>query len=75
MIAFLQDMEREEELRMIPSWKAHQLTGDRKEHGACSLPETGASHSGLTRSRSKSSISTMKITTRRLVITQRQISG
>jgi toxin HigB-1 len=23
-------MEREEELRMIPSWKAHQLAGDRK---------------------------------------------
>jgi|TARA_R110000744_G_scaffold241092_1_gene358422 proteic killer suppression protein len=30
MIAFLQDMEREDELRTIPSWKAHQLTGDRK---------------------------------------------
>ena len=30
IIAFLQDMEREEELRTIPSWKAHQLAGDRK---------------------------------------------
>ena len=30
MLAFLQDMEREEELRTIPSWKAHQLTGDRR---------------------------------------------
>jgi proteic killer suppression protein len=30
MIAFLQDMEREDELRTIPSWKAHQLSGDRK---------------------------------------------
>lgn len=30
IIAFLQDMEREDELRTIPSWKAHQLTGDRK---------------------------------------------
>jgi len=30
IISFLQDMEREEELRTIPSWKAHQLTGDRK---------------------------------------------
>jgi len=30
MISFLQDMEREEELRSVPSWKAHQLTGDRK---------------------------------------------
>ena len=27
---FLQDMEREDELRTVPSWKAHQLTGDRK---------------------------------------------
>jgi proteic killer suppression protein len=25
-----QDMEREEELRTVPSWKAHMLTGDRK---------------------------------------------
>lgn len=30
IIAFLQDMEREDELRTVPSWKAHQLTGDRK---------------------------------------------
>ena len=30
MISFLQDMEREEELRTVPSWKAHMLTGDRK---------------------------------------------
>ena len=30
IIAFLQDMERQEELYSIPSWKAHQLTGDRK---------------------------------------------
>jgi proteic killer suppression protein len=30
MVSFLQAMEREEELRTIPSWKAHQLTGDRK---------------------------------------------
>ena len=28
--AFLQDMESPEELRTIPTWKAHQLTGDRK---------------------------------------------
>jgi len=35
MISFLQDMERTDELRTIPSWKAHQLTGDRK--GAWSL--------------------------------------
>jgi proteic killer suppression protein len=30
MISFLQDMEQEDELRTVPSWKAHQLTGDRK---------------------------------------------
>ncbi|MFN4088552.1 MAG: type II toxin-antitoxin system RelE/ParE family toxin [Alphaproteobacteria bacterium] len=30
MISFLQDMEREDELRTVPIWKAHQLTGDRK---------------------------------------------
>jgi proteic killer suppression protein len=30
MVTFLQDMEREGELRTLPSWKAHLLTGDRK---------------------------------------------
>jgi proteic killer suppression protein len=35
IVSFLQDMEREDELRTVPSWKAHQLTGDRK--GAWSL--------------------------------------
>lgn len=30
MISFLQDMERVDELRTVPSWKAHKLTGDRK---------------------------------------------
>jgi len=30
IIAFLQDMEREDELRTVQSWKAHKLTGDRK---------------------------------------------
>lgn len=29
ILSFLQDMEREEELRSVPSWKAHQLTGAR----------------------------------------------
>jgi len=28
MISFLQDMASEEELRAVPSWKAHLLTGD-----------------------------------------------
>jgi proteic killer suppression protein len=30
MVTFLQDMEREDELRTVPSWKAHLLTGERK---------------------------------------------
>lgn len=30
IVSFLQDMEREEELRTVSSWKAHMLTGDRK---------------------------------------------
>jgi toxin HigB-1 len=30
IVTFLQDMEREDELRNVPSWKAHLLTGDRK---------------------------------------------
>lgn len=30
IVSFLQDMEKEAELRSVPSWKAHQLTGDRK---------------------------------------------
>lgn len=30
MFAFLDEMESPDELRMLPSWKAHLLTGDRK---------------------------------------------
>jgi plasmid maintenance system killer protein len=30
IVSFLQDMEQENELRTVPSWKAHQMTGDRK---------------------------------------------
>ena len=30
IVSFLQDMEKENELRTVPSWKAHPLTGDRK---------------------------------------------
>jgi proteic killer suppression protein len=30
MLSFLQDMATADELRTVPSWKAHQLTGDRK---------------------------------------------
>ena len=38
MLAFLDEMEDPEELRMFPSWKAHTLTGDRK--GTWSLSVT-----------------------------------
>ena len=38
MITFLQDMEHLGELRDVPHWKAHQLTGDRK--GTWSLTVT-----------------------------------
>jgi len=38
IISFLQDMEQESELRSISSWRAHQLTGDRK--GTWSLSVT-----------------------------------
>ncbi len=30
ILSFLQDMATAEELRVVTSWKAHQLTGDRK---------------------------------------------
>ena len=38
ILSFLQDMEREEELRTVPAWRAHQLAGDRK--GVWSLSVT-----------------------------------
>ena len=30
MVSFLQDMAREDEMRTVPGWKAHLLTGGRK---------------------------------------------
>jgi proteic killer suppression protein len=38
ILTFLQEMEDGQELRDVPSWKAHQLTGDRK--GTWSLTVT-----------------------------------
>jgi proteic killer suppression protein len=38
MVTFLQEMEDARELRDIPSWRVHQLTGDRK--GTWSLTVT-----------------------------------
>ena len=39
MLAFLDDMDDPEELRALPSWKVHTLTGGRK--GIWSLSVTG----------------------------------
>jgi proteic killer suppression protein len=39
MLAFLDDMQDPDELRALPVWKAHTLTGDRK--GTWSLSVTG----------------------------------
>jgi proteic killer suppression protein len=38
MLAFLDDMQDPDELRALPAWKAHPLTGDRK--GTWSLSVT-----------------------------------
>ena len=38
IVLFLQDMQHEDELRTVPGWKAHLLTGKRK--GAWSLSVT-----------------------------------
>jgi toxin HigB-1 len=38
IVSFLQDMEVEDEIRTVQSWKAHMLTGDRK--GTWSLSVT-----------------------------------
>ena len=38
ILTFLQEMESAQELHDVPSWKAHQLTGDRK--GTWSLTVT-----------------------------------
>jgi proteic killer suppression protein len=38
ILTFLQEMEDAQELRDVPSWKVHQLTGDRK--GTWSLTVT-----------------------------------
>ena len=31
ILSFLQDIEREDELLLVPGWKAHRLVGDRKD--------------------------------------------
>jgi len=37
IVSFLQEMEHANELRKIPQWKAHQLTGNRKGTWALSV--------------------------------------
>ena len=37
ILSFLQDMEREEELLMVPAWKAHRLAGDRRDMWSLSV--------------------------------------
>jgi toxin HigB-1 len=37
ILTFLQEMKDAQELRDVPSWKAHQLTGDRKGSGSLTV--------------------------------------
>ena len=41
IVTFLQDMEREEELRTMPGWKAHLLSGDRRGTWSLSVARNG----------------------------------
>ena len=41
MLTFLDAMQDPEELRALPTWKAHMLTGDRKGTWTCMSPVTG----------------------------------
>ncbi len=38
ILTFLQEMEDAQELRDVPSWNAHQLTGDRKGSWSLTVP-------------------------------------
>src|SRR5882757_10153398 len=66
MISFLPDMEKEAELKTVPNWKAHLLTGDRK--GTWSLSVTKNWRLTFRISQTEIEIidlGTMRITTRR----------
>ena len=39
MLAYLDDMEDREELRLLTAWKVHTLTGDRKGTWSLSVPQ------------------------------------
>ena len=41
IVILLQDMANGVELKAVPSWKAHQLTGDRKGTWSLFVPGTG----------------------------------
>ena len=41
MLAFLDDMQDAEELRALPAWKVHTLTGDRKGTWSLSVTRNG----------------------------------
>jgi proteic killer suppression protein len=54
MLAFLDDMEDAEELRALPSWKVHVLTGDLKGTWSLSVTANRRQRFALTRSTVKS---------------------
>jgi toxin HigB-1 len=65
IVSFLQDMEQEDELRTVQSWKAHMLTGDRKGTWSLSVTRNWRMSFGSTARKSRLSTSIMKTTTRR----------
>jgi hypothetical protein len=62
IVAFLSAATGLPAVQRLQTWKAHRLTGDRKEHGACLSTATGASRSGSTQ-KTKCWTSISRITT------------
>jgi hypothetical protein len=44
MVSFLQNMEKEDQRRLVPSWKHIHLPAAEKAQRACWLPKIGALH-------------------------------
>ncbi len=44
IVSFLQDMDQESELRTVPTWNAHQMTGDRRGTWSLSVTKELAHH-------------------------------
>jgi proteic killer suppression protein len=65
MISFLQDMEKETELKTVSGWKAHRLTGDRKGTWSLSVTKNWRLTFGSTRPKSRLSILITRTITRR----------